>query len=39
MRYILVPQLGQVPIVAGRPFFSFVGVGLRISLFARHLRQ
>jgi hypothetical protein len=39
MRYIAVPQVGQVPLVAGRPFFSLTCTGLRISLLARHLRQ
>jgi len=39
MRYILVPQLGQVPFVAGRPFLRVTGVGFRMSLLARHFKQ
>lgn len=39
MRKTFVPQVGQVPWVAGRPFFSVVGCGLLISLFALHLKQ
>lgn len=39
MRYIFVPQTGQVPWVAGRPFFRVTFCGFRISLLARHLRQ
>ena len=39
MRYILVPQTGQVPLVAGLPFFIVTALGFRISLWVRHFRQ
>ena len=39
IRNTLVPQLGHVPLVAGRPFFKVVGCGFLISLLARHLKQ
>ena len=39
MRDILVPQLGQVPRVAGRPFFSVIFSGFFISLLVRHFMQ
>ncbi len=39
MRYILVPQAGHVPLVAGFPFFIVTAVGFCISFFVRHLRQ
>ena len=39
MRNTFVPQTGQLPWVAGRPFLSVVGCGLLISLFALHLKQ
>jgi hypothetical protein len=32
-------QTGQVPVVAGLPFFIVMGWGLTISRFARHFRQ
>ncbi len=39
MRYILVPQMGHVPCVAGLPFFMVTWRVLLISRIARHLRQ
>jgi hypothetical protein len=39
MRDILVPQLGQVPLVAGRPFFRVTFSGFFISLLVRHFMQ
>jgi hypothetical protein len=36
---ILVPQTGQVPLVAGLPFFILMEVGFFISLLARHFIQ
>lgn len=36
---ILVPQRGQVPWVAGRPFFILMFFGLDISLLALHFMQ
>lgn len=39
MRKTLVPQVGQVPWVAGLPFFMVIAWGLLISLFSRHLTQ
>src|ERR1700730_10406648 len=36
---ILVPQTGQVPVVAGLPFFMVIACGLLISRFSLHLRQ
>ena len=39
MRNTLVPHVGQVPCVAGLPFFSWTCVGLDISRFALHLKQ
>ena len=39
MRYIFVPHLGHVPVVAGFPFFIVICFGFCISLWARHLRQ
>jgi hypothetical protein len=39
MRYICVPQTGQLPRVAGFPFFMVTWLGLFISRIARHLRQ
>ncbi len=35
----LVPQMGQSPLVAGRPFFNVTCSGLLISRFSRHFRQ
>jgi len=37
--YIPVPQVGQVPFIAGLPFFIVTGVGFFISFFALHLTQ
>ena len=39
IRYILVLHTGQVPVVAGLPFFMVVGVASRISLLVLHFRQ
>jgi hypothetical protein len=39
MRNTLVPQAGQSPLVAGRPFFKVTCSGLVISRFSRHFRQ
>jgi hypothetical protein len=39
MRNTLVPQAGQSPLVAGRPFFNVTCSGLDISRFSRHFRQ
>ena len=39
MTVIFVPQTGQAPWVAGRPFFSVTDCGFRMSLFVRHFRQ
>lgn len=39
MRNTFVPQVGQSPLVAGRPFFKVTGSGLVISRFSRHFRQ
>ena len=39
MMKTFVPQEGQVPWVAGLPFFMVMPTGLRISLFALHLTQ
>jgi len=36
---ILVPQVAQVPVVAGLPFFIVMAVGFFISFFALHLTQ
>ena len=36
---ILVPQVGQVPVVAGLPFFMVIACGSLISVGALHLRQ
>jgi hypothetical protein len=36
---ILVPQVGQVPEVAGRLFFMTIALAPFISFFARHLTQ
>jgi hypothetical protein len=36
---ILVPQVGQIPEVAGLPFFIVIALGAFISLFFRHLTQ
>ena len=36
---IFVPQTGQVPWVAGFPFFMVIALGSFISLLARHLTQ
>ena len=36
---ILVLQTGQVPSVAGLPFFIVMGFGVFISLFTLHFRQ
>lgn len=36
---ILVPQVEQVPVVAGLPFFMVVAVGFLISFFALHFTQ
>jgi hypothetical protein len=36
---ILVPHTGQVPWVAGLPFFIVILVSLRMSRFALHLTQ
>lgn len=36
---ILVPQVGQVPVVAGFPFFIVISVGLVISFLDLHLMQ
>jgi hypothetical protein len=37
--YILVPQVGQVPVVAGLSFFIVTGFAPFISFFALHLTQ
>jgi hypothetical protein len=39
IRNTLVPQVGHVPLTAGRPFFSFTSLGSLISLFALHFTQ
>ena len=39
MRKTFVPHVGQVPWVAGLPFFMVMAWGLRISLLLRHLTQ
>lgn len=39
IRYILVLHTGQLPVVAGLPFFIVVGVASRISRFSLHFRQ
>jgi hypothetical protein len=36
---ILVPQVGQIPCVAGLPFFIVTCAGLFISLLALHFTQ
>jgi hypothetical protein len=36
---ILVPQVEQVPVVAGLPFFMVIAVGFFISFFALHFTQ
>jgi hypothetical protein len=36
---IFVPQVEQVPVVAGLPFFIVVDVGFLISFFALHFTQ
>jgi len=35
----LVPQTGQVPVVAGFPFFMVIFCGFLISRFALHFTQ
>jgi hypothetical protein len=35
----LVPQVAQVPVIAGLPFFIVIAVGFFISFFALHLTQ
>ena len=35
----MLPQTGQVPLVAFRPFFILTEAGLRISRIARHFMQ
>jgi hypothetical protein len=39
MRDIFVPQTGQEPCVAGRPFLRVTDFALFISLFVLHFRQ
>ncbi len=39
MRNSFVPQSGQMPWTAGRPFFIVTGSGLAISFFALHFTQ
>ncbi len=39
MRVTLVPQVGQTPWMAGRPFLSVVGLGSFISTIMRSLTQ
>lgn len=39
IRKSLVPQTGQVPSIAGRPFFIVTSFGSLISRFSRHLTQ
>ena len=39
MRNTLVPQLGQLPRVAGLPFFRVILTGFLISLLVLHLKQ
>ncbi len=39
MRKTLVPQVGQTPDVAGRPFFNVTWVGFLMSRDARHFTQ
>jgi len=39
MRNIFVPQVGQLPWVAGLPFFILIDLALLISLFFRHFMQ
>ena len=36
---ILVPQVGQIPCVAGLPFFMVISLGSFISLLALHFTQ
>src|SRR5947207_15635406 len=36
---MVVPQIGQVPLVAGLPFFMVIGLGSFISTFFLSLRQ
>jgi len=35
----LIPHFGQVPFIAGRPFFILISSGSLISLFALHFTQ
>jgi len=39
IRNILVPHSGQVPFIAGLPFFNVVSCGSLISLFVLHFTQ
>jgi hypothetical protein len=39
IRYILVPQTGQEPLVAGLPFFIWTAFGSFISRWVRHFKQ
>ncbi len=39
MRDTFVPQDGQTPFVAGRPFFRVTFLGFRTSFIFRHLKQ
>jgi len=39
MRKTLVPQFGQVPFAAGRPFFNVTSFGSFISTFFLHFTQ
>ena len=39
IRNTFVPQVEQVPCVAGRPFFNVTFAGLRISRFVLHFMQ
>ena len=39
MRYMAVPQTGQLPFVADLPFFIVTWAGFCMSRLVRHLRQ
>jgi len=39
IRNTFVPQVGHVPLTAGRPFFNVVSWGSLISLFSLHFTQ
>ena len=39
IRHILVPHVGQAPLVAAFPFFKVTFCGFLISFLVRHLKQ